>query len=296
VQDGNEEIDMGLLDEMKCGLMRRNERFQELNEEYEVTAESRQLGGYDESDDELKENVYPPRLIENLREAYEDLNKENPEVGLKPHEFQTNDEIVKMWIMYDLQISSSCDGECICGQTGLRFLYFMRINNVNNWQLNTRIVGSECIKWFCKVRPTSSLIFIQRVVKDGCTIVYRKKLSNNLIEGTLCGNQLPEFLVENRIQHAGEHVMPLRFRNHEQDEGQRTVEIRMRILGKQMLDSRNKPLTKGKKYRVHLKPVLKPNKDPNKISILDFVVLQMVRDDEKRTETNREPTAKDFLK
>jgi len=308
--DKDDEEDDNFMEEfvgIKESLMRRNERFLELNDDYEFKSKGRQLGGgHDDSDDELVENKYPPKLVESLREAHRDIKKDNEQ--LQDEETETNDEVINHWQMYDfkdlavvngyieMKDKGEWDGECICGRTGLRYLYFMRFKNIENWRFHTRIVGSECIRWFCKANPNSSLSFIQRVVKEGCTIIFRKRLTANLIQGTICGSQLPEFLATNRQAHDQEHVMPLTF--DKDNDNKDVVNIRMRMTNKgRPRDKGNNHLIKGKRYHVLLDPVIKPKKNEDEKQILDFVVRSIER--KKAASSNqvdKEPSVKSFIK
>ena len=69
------------------------------------------------------------------------------------------------------------------------------------------------------------------------------------IQGTLCGSLLPDFLLENQEYHAKEFVMPVRFRRVQEDgeEEKFLVDIKMSMSGKQIKDSNNKNLSRGKK-------------------------------------------------
>merc|ERR1719411_2369765 len=93
-------------------------------------------------------NKYPQKLILSLREAVVDAHKDS-ETAV-PVDVEHNDQLIQMWEMYDYREDKEKDGECVCGKTGLRHLFFMRIKESESWVWHTRIVGSECIKWFIK--------------------------------------------------------------------------------------------------------------------------------------------------
>lgn len=65
------------------------------------------------SEDELKENKYPPRLLESLRSAHEELRTENPETNLPPDQTLGNDDIVNKWEMYDFKVGSTLVGRLV---------------------------------------------------------------------------------------------------------------------------------------------------------------------------------------
>ena len=96
--------------QMMDNLKRRGERYEELNMQYEEVASSRQLGGYDLSDDESRENKYPVRLLDNLRAAVVQVEKEEQ---LNMEEEKTNnDKLIKRWTMYEMRVGFTACTDC----------------------------------------------------------------------------------------------------------------------------------------------------------------------------------------
>ena len=49
------------------------------------------------------------------------------------------------------------EGVCVCGKTGLRWMFFMRLVDCDGWQFHIKQVGSECINWFARANHQSVL-------------------------------------------------------------------------------------------------------------------------------------------
>jgi len=248
---------------MMDSLKRRSEKFQNLNDDYENETKCRQLGGYDDSDNESSENKYPPKLLDDLREVRDEARKDDDQ--LEAAEELSNDDLIREWEMYQLDESADHDGECVCGKTGLRWMYFMRNKKIQNWEFYTRIVGSECINWFNKANPNSSMAVLSKVAKDGCILYYRKKLSSGLLLMTLGGNILPGFLAENQENHKEEYSLPITVTKLKC--GTNRVDVKIKpppgSQGKgfeKVRDSNGKPLSVDQRYHAYLKPVIKPTK------------------------------------
>merc|ERR1719370_639904 len=78
---------------------------------------------------------------------------------------EDNNKLIQRWEMYNVDESTDKDGECVCGRTGLRWLFFMKMKGFESWPFHTRIVGSECIRWFCRGNPRSAMVAFARFLK-----------------------------------------------------------------------------------------------------------------------------------
>jgi len=277
--------------DMLENLKRRGDKFVELNSQYEESTHCRQLGGYDVSDDEERENKYPPRLLDDLREAVENASKEDG-VEVAPELEDDNNKLIQRWEMYDVGESNEKDGECVCGRTGLRWLYFMRVKGLASWPFHTRVVGSECIRWFCRGNPRSILVVFNRLLKEGCVATYQQQLDNKCLLFTLGGNILPPFLREHKEFHQTEYTLPVEVR--EEDERVDII-VKPGTRGR-VKDEGGKLLVKGGKYQVWVRPAVRPCKDEQKVPVLDFVLVKVQNNKMEREGAGKEKTGKDFIK
>jgi len=277
--------------DMLENLKRRGDKFVELNSQYEESTHCRQLGGYDVSDDEERENKYPPRLLDDLREAVENASKDDG-VEVAPELEEDNNKLIQRWEMYDVGESNEKDGECVCGRTGLRWLYFMRVKGLASWPFHTRVVGSECIRWFCRGNPRSILVVFNRLLKEGCVATYQQQLDNKCLLFTLGGNILPPFLREHKEFHQTEYTLPVEVR--EEDERVDII-VKPGTRGR-VKDEGGKLLVKGGKYQVWVRPAVRPCKDEQKVPVLDFVLVKVQDSKMEREGAGKEKTGKDFIK
>ena len=128
-EDEDEVVDDESWRGMMARLERRDEKYQGLTSQYEeAILDNRVSGGrYDVSDEEEERvNKYPEKLLASLREAAVDANTDDGRAS--PEEVHNNDLLVQMWEMYDYREDKEKEGECVCGQTGLRHLFFMRLS------------------------------------------------------------------------------------------------------------------------------------------------------------------------
>lgn len=275
--------------DMLENLKRRGNKFDELNSQYEESVESRQLGGYDLSDDEERENKYPPRLLVDLRAAVE-AACEDDDVEVPDELEEDNNKLIQRWEMYDVAESREKEGECVCGRTGLRWLYFMRVKGLASWPFHTRIVGSECIRWFCRGNPRSVLVVFTRLLKEGCVATYQHQLNTKCLLFNLGGNILPPFLREHKEFHKSEYTLPVQVH----DEG---VDIIVKPgTGGRVKDDAGKVLVKGGKYQLWVRPAVRPCKDTMKVPVLDFVLVRVQDVKDGRETGTREKKGKDFIK
>lgn len=299
---------------MMDSLKRRSEKFQNLNDDYENQTKCRQLGGYDDSDEESTENKYPPKLIDDLRDVRDEARKDDGN-HLEAAEELSNDDVIREWEMYQLDESADHDGECVCGKTGLRWMFFMRNKKIQNWEFYTRIVGSECINWFNRANPNSFMAVLSKVAKDGCLLYYRKKLSSGLLLMTLGGNILPGFLAENQEKHKEEYSLPITVTKLKC--GTNRVDVKIKpppgYQGKgfeKVRDTTGTPLIVDQRYHAYLKPAIKPCKpikpknrfekpaeDKKEPSKVEFVLVKIENLSKKQGEASkRPPTVKSFIK
>eukprot|EP00092_Neocalanus_flemingeri_P035460 GFUD01038587.1.p1 GENE.GFUD01038587.1~~GFUD01038587.1.p1 ORF type:complete len:515 (+),score=206.48 GFUD01038587.1:102-1646(+) len=277
--------------DMLENLKRRGDKFTELTSQYEESVECRQLGGYDLSDDEDRENKYPPRLLDDLREAVEAASKDDG-VEVAPELNDDNNKLIQRWEMYDVAESKAKEGECVCGRTGLRWLYFMRVKGLPSWPFHTRVVGSECIRWFCRGNPRSVLTVFTRLLKEGCVATFQQQLDTKCLLFTLGGNLLPPFLREHKEFHQREYTVPVVV--HEEDE---RVDIIVKPATRgRVRDEGGKLLVKGGKYQLWVKPAVRPCKDTTQVPVLDFVLVKVQDSREEREGGGKEKTGKDFIK
>jgi len=282
--------------QMMDNLKRRGERYEELNMQYEEVASSRQLGGYDLSDDESRENKYPVRLLDNLRAAVVQVEKEEQ---LNMEEEKTNnDKLIKRWTMYEMREDKSKEGVCVCGKTGLRYMFFMRLVDCDGWQFHIKTVGSECINWFARANHHSVLAVFSRLVKEGCPASYRRRMDTGRLVFTLGGNALPQFLADHQAYHATEYNLPLTV---EPATSQVKVKVQMTVTvpgGKtrRVKDVAGKPLKRDGRYQLFVKPDVKPCKDKTKVPVVDFVLLKLQDLTERPVVDKKTKTGKDFLK
>jgi len=275
--------------DMLENLKRRGNKFEELNSQYEESVESRQLGGYDLSDDEERENKYPPRLLVDLRAAVE-AACEDDEVDVPKELEEDNNKLIQRWEMYDTAESREKEGECVCGRTGLRWLYFMRVKGLASWPFHTRIVGSECIRWFCRGNPRSLLVVFTRLLKEGCVATYQHQLHTKCLLFTLGGNILPPFLREHKEFHKCEYTLPVEVTEEGVD-----IIVKPGTSGR-VKDEAGKVLVKGGKYQLWVRPAVRPCKDTMKIPVLDFVLVRVQDVKDSREVGTRERRGKDFIK
>lgn len=275
--------------DMLENLKRRGNKFDELNSQYEESVESRQLGGYDLSDDEERENKYPPRLLVDLRAAVEAACKDD-DVEVPDELKEDNNKLIQRWEMYDVAESREKEGECVCGRTGLRWLYFMRVKGLASWPFHTRIVGSECIRWFCRGNPRSVLVVFARLLKEGCVATYQHQLSTKCLLFNLGGNILPPFLREHKEFHKSEYTLPVEVH----DEGVDII-VKPGTSGR-VKDEAGKFLVKGGKYQLWVRPAVRPCKDTMKVPVLDFVLVRVQDVKDGRETGAREKKGKDFIK
>merc|ERR1712013_125925 len=276
--------------DMLENLKRRGTKFDELNSQYEESRESRQLGGYDLSDDEERENKYPPRLLDDLRGAVEAASLDD-NVEVPPELKEDNNKLIQRWEMYNVGESTDKDGECVCGQTGLRWLFFMRLKGFESWPFHTRIVGSECIRWFCRGNPRSAMVAFARFLKEGSVATYQHQLDTKCLRFTLGGNILPPFFRDNREYHKTEYKLPIEIH----DDGAIDIIVKPGTSGR-VKDEAGKVLAKGYKYQVWLRPVVRPNKNTRQLPILDFVLVKVQNMKDMKEVGSKEKTGKDFLK
>jgi len=276
--------------DMLENLKRRGAKFDELNSQYEESIEARQLGGYDLSDDEERENKYPPRLLDELRGAVEAACLDD-EVEVPPELQEDNNKLIQRWEMYNVDESTDKDGECVCGRTGLRWLFFMKIKGFESWPFHTRIVGSECIRWFCRGNPRSAMVAFARFLKEGSVATYQHQLDTKCLRFTLGGNILPTFFRENKEYHQSEYQLPVEIH----DDGAVDIIVKPGTRAR-VKDEAGKVLEKGYKYQVWLRPVVRPCKDTMQLPILDFVLVKVQDLKDMKEAGSKEKSGKDFLK
>jgi len=277
--------------DMLENLKRRGTKFDELNSQYEESAEARQLGGYDLSDDEERENKYPPRLLEDLRGAVKAASMDD---GIEvPKELEDdNNKLIQRWEMYDVDESRDKEGECVCGRTGLRWLFFMRVKGLASWPFHTRIVGSECIRWFCRGNPRSVLVVFTRLLKEGCVATYKHQLDTRCLLFTLGGNILPPFLREHKEFHQSEYTLPV---DVHEEEDEVDIIVKPPTRGR-VKDEAGKFLVKGGKYQVWVRPAVRPCKDTKQVPTLDFVLVKVQDLKDGKVTVAKEKKGKDFIK
>ena len=266
--------------EMMAGLSRRDEKYQGLTSQYEeAVLDNRVTGGrYDVSDDEEERvNKYPEKLIVCLREAVVDAHKDDRRDP--PEEVDNNDQLVQMWEMYDYREDKEKDGECVCGQTGLRHLFLMRIKQSDNWQWHTRIVGSECIKWFIKSSAHPNLGVMFKLLKDGVIATFENRLASKCLQFSLGGNILPPVLLQHKNDHALDYKLPIKISDSD------VITMVVSPSTSNTRDDQGKQLKRGEKYRVFSKPSFKPTKDLFKIPTVDFILVKVVNLAATKSET-----------
>jgi len=290
--DVNERMESNVSDEwadMLENLKRRGTKFDELNSQYEEAVEARQLGGYDLSDDEERENKYPPRLLVNLREAVEAASLDD-DVDV-PSEIEDNNKLIQRWEMYNVDETRDKDGECVCGRTGLRWLFFMRVKGYESWPFHTRIVGSECIRWFCRGNPKSAMVAFARFLKEGNVATYHLQLDTKCLKFTLGGNILPPFFRQHKEFHKSEYNLPIEI----DEDGVVDIIVKPGTSGR-VKDEAGKVLLKGGKYHLWLRPVMRPCKNRKQLPIIDFVLVKAQDLKDMNEKIGKEQTGKDFLK
>ena len=270
-EDEDEVVDDESWRGMMARLERRDEKYQGLTSQYEeAILDNRVSGGrYDVSDEEEERvNKYPEKLLASLREAAVDANTDDGRAS--PEEVHNNDLLVQMWEMYDYREDKEKEGECVCGQTGLRHLFFMRIKGSESWQWHTRIVGSECIKWFIKSNRQQNLGVIFVLLKDGVTSTFENRLDSKCLQFSLGGNTLPPVLLQHKNDHALDYRLPINITDGD------IITMVVSPASSVTRDDSSKPLKKGGKYRVFVKPSFKPSKDQFKTPIVDFILVKAV--------------------
>jgi len=273
-------------------LKRRGEKYDELNSQYEDCAKKEQLGGYDVSDDEGRVNKYPKKLLQELKDGVEAAREEE---GIQDGpDLEDNNRLIQMWELYNMQVSGDKEGECICGQTGLRFMYFMRIKGMDNWPFYTKIVGSECIKWFQRGNPKSVINLFVKLSKEGSVAIFQQKLNTKSLLFSLGGTIIPQFLKEHREVHNREFILPIKI--HDQD-GRVDLIVNPESRGR-VLDTSGELLKKGNKYHLWARPAVRPCKDINTIPCVDFVMekIQNLQQPQNQAVVLRETRGKDFIK
>ena len=85
----------------------------------------------------------------------------------------------------------------------------MRVKGFESWPFHTRIVGSECIRWFCRGNPKSVLVAFSRFLKEGCVATYQQQLDTKCLRFTLGGSILPPFFRVNQEYHKTEFKLPV---------------------------------------------------------------------------------------
>jgi len=291
--DINESMESNVSDEwadMLENLKRHGTKFDELNSQYEEAVEARQLGGYDLSDDEERENKYPPRLLVNLREAVEAASLDDA-VDVPSEIKEDNNKLIQRWEMYNVDETRDKDGECVCGRTGLRWLFFMRVKGFESWPFHTRIVGSECIRWFCRGNPKSAMVAFARFLKEGNVATYQLQLNTKCLKFTLGGNILPPFFRQHREFHKSEYNLPIEI----DEDGVVNIIVKPGTSGR-VKDEAGKVLLKGGKYHLWLRPVMRPCKNPRLLPIIDFVLVKVQDLKDMKETVGKEQTGKDFLK
>ena len=157
-------------DAMMEGLQRSSSKFRLSTDKYkEALTDTPKKGSRERPnnrDDEMFERanqIYQP-LIEGLR-------------PMATREGLTDTEILDEFEVYATDESQQCDGVCVCGKQGLRYLNFVhniKIRDTERRALNhSGIVGSECVNHFGKA--TGSLMTMFDKYMKGKTMVFEKK-------------------------------------------------------------------------------------------------------------------------
>ena len=283
-------------DEMMERFKRSDSKYRDLTSQYEESIlDSRVTGSqYDLSDDEQETiNRYPKKLLVSLREAVVDAH--NDSETAVPEDVDHNDQLIQMWEMYDYREDKEKGGECVCGKTGLRHLFFMRVKESECWAWHTRVVGSECIKWFIRgnIQPNLGVIF--KLLVDGVVATFRNRLATNSLEFSLGGRgSLPPVLLQHKNDHALDYKLPIKISESD------LITMVVSAPTAKTRDQEGKLLKKGEKYRVFTKPSFKPSKDLSKIPIVDFILIKVVnlranKSDASSTSTNQYK-AESFIK
>jgi len=261
--------------EMMERLRRRDDKYQGLTSQYEESVLDSRVSGsrYDVSDEEEERiNKYPEKLLLCLREAVVDAHKDDEKAV--PEEVENNDTLIQMWEMYDYREDKEKGGECVCGQVGLRHLFFMRQKQTESWPWHTRIVGSECIKWFIKSNAQPNLGVMFRLLKDGVVATFNNRLDSNRLEFSLGGNILPPVLLQHRNDHVTDYKLPITISSS--DIITMVVSPLSSASSAKITDDTGQLIKRGKKYRVFTKPYFKPSKDLSKIPSVDFLLVKVV--------------------
>merc|ERR1711874_155658 len=182
------------------------------------------------------------------------------------------------------------------------WLYFLKNKRIQNWEFHTRIVGSECINWFSRANPRSSISVLTKLVKDGCVVYYRRKLRSGLLIMTVGGSTLPGFLHENAKEHATEFSLLITVTKIRG--GTNRVDLKVTPPpgrdGKgfaKVKDAAGNALVVDGRYHAHIKPVIKPTKDKDAPPKVDLVIIKIQDLKDKQAATsNRPQTAKSFIK
>ena len=262
--------------EMLERLRRSDSKYRGLTSQYEDSIlESRGSGAAGQSDlsDDEQEmiNKYPQKLLLSLREAVVEAHRDSETAP--PEDVEQNDQLIQMWEMYDYREDKEKDGECVCGQTGLRHLFFMRIKENESWAWHTRIVGSECIKWFIRANFQPNLGVIFKLLIDGvvATFTNRQGPDRKCLEFSLGGRgSLPPVLLQHKNDHALDYKLPIRISESD------LITMVVTAVSAKTRDQEGKVLKKGEKYRVFTKPSFRPSKDRSKIPIVDFILIKVV--------------------
>ena len=291
--DGNEidENEDDSWSEMMQRFRRSDSKYRDLTSQYEDSMlESRGLVGSRtelSDDDQEMINKYPQKLLLSLREAVVEAHKDS-ETAV-PEDVEQNDQLIQMWEMYDYREDKEKGGECVCGKTGLRHLFFMRIKENESWVWHTRIVGSECIKWFIRGNFQPNLGVIFKLLMDGVVATFKNRLETKCLEFSLGGRGcLPAVLLQHKDEHALDYKLPIKI-----SESDLITMVVSPTSAKTMTrDHEGKLLKKGEKYRVFTKPSFRPSKDRNKIPIVDFILIKVVnlradQSDAASTSTNQ---------
>jgi len=299
INDEDEEESNDMVDDvdswnnMMARLERRDDKYQGLTSQYEeAVLDTRVSGGrYDISDDEEERvNKYPEKLLASLREAAVDAHRDDGRAS--PEEVDNNDQLVQMWEMYDYREDKEKEGECVCGQTGLRHLFFMRMKESESWQWHTRIVGSECIKWFIKTNSQQNLGVIFVLLKDGVISTFENRLDSKCFQFSVGGNTLPPVLLQHKNDHALDYRLPINITDDD------VITMVVSPASSVTRDDNGKPLQKGGKYRVFVKPSFKPSKDQLKIPIVSFILVKAVNISASKTgsASTRQYKAENFIR
>jgi len=293
--DGNEREDNEdeSWTEMMERLKRSDSKYRDLTSQYqESILESSGLmdSRHDHSDDDQETiNKYPQKLLLSLREAVIDAHKDS-ETAV-PEDVEQNDQLIQMWEMYDYREDKGKDGECVCGKTGLRHLFFMRIKESESWVWHTRIVGSECIRWFIKGSSQPNLGVIFKLLKNGVVAIFKSRLETKCLEFSLGGRGcLPSVLLEHKTEHALDYKLPIKISESD------LITMLVSAPTIKTKDHDGNLLKKGEKYRVFTKPSFRPSKDHNKIPIVDFVLIKVVNLRTNQSDAANQYKAGSFIK